>query len=110
MERKLASIQIISDLKPIEGADKIEVATCLGWQCVVKKGEFKIGDKCIYWEIDSIVDSTNPIFEFMKERKFRVKTQKFLKTLSQGLLMPLSVLKHYGKIIYKNGEAYLETK
>ena len=51
--RKLASIQKIIALDPIDGADAIERATVLGWQLVVKKGEFNIGDLCVYCEIDS---------------------------------------------------------
>jgi hypothetical protein len=43
-ERKLAHIEVIESLTPIPGADKIEVAQVLGWQCVVKKGEFKVGE------------------------------------------------------------------
>ena len=46
--RKLASIQQILDIRPIKGADVIEVASVLGWNVVVKKGEFSVGDKCIY--------------------------------------------------------------
>ena len=38
--RKLATIQKIVNIKPIEGADKIEVAQVLGWHVVVKKGDF----------------------------------------------------------------------
>ena len=44
-ERKLAHIELIESLSPIDGADKIEVAHVLGWQCVVKKGEFFTNDK-----------------------------------------------------------------
>ncbi|MFA7074135.1 MAG: RNA ligase family protein [Endomicrobiaceae bacterium] len=90
MERKLASIQVVKDIRPIVGADNIEVADVLGWSCVVKKGEFQVGQKAIYFEIDSILDKTNPTFEFMAQRKFRVRTIKLLKTISQGLLLPLS--------------------
>lgn len=46
--RKLASIQKIKALDPIEGADAIERASVLGWQLVVKKDEFKVGDLCVY--------------------------------------------------------------
>ena len=53
--RKLASIQKIKALKPIEGADAIEKATVLGWQLVVKKGEFNVGDMAVYCEIDSLM-------------------------------------------------------
>ncbi len=85
---KLSSVQKIIDLQPIEGADKIEVATVLGWQVVVKKGEYKIGDLCAYIQIDTIVPDV-PEYEFMRERKFRVKTIKLRKQLSQGLIVPL---------------------
>lgn len=52
--RKLATIQKIININPIPGADAIEVAKILGWECVVKKNEFKIGDLCIYIEIDRV--------------------------------------------------------
>lgn len=45
---KLASVQIIKDIQSIEGADAIELAFVLGWQVVVKKNEFKIGEKVCY--------------------------------------------------------------
>lgn len=89
--RKLASIQRIVDVRPIEGADRIEVATVLGWECVIKKDEFKPGDLVVYIEIDSKLPDIPP-FEFMRERKFRVRTIKLRKQVSQGLIVPLSVL------------------
>ena len=73
--RKLASIQKIVDISPIEGADSIEVAQILGWKVVVKKGEFKIGDLVVYCEIDSILPE-KPEFEFLRDRKFRIRTIK----------------------------------
>lgn len=94
--RKLASIQRVIDIQPIEGADKIEVATILGWKVVVKKGEFKVGDLCVYVEIDSILPEREE-FEFMRERKFKVKTIKLRKQVSQGIAFPLSILPNYTK-------------
>ena len=44
-ERKLASIQTITQISPIKDADAIEVARVLGWNVVVKKDQFKVGDK-----------------------------------------------------------------
>ena len=53
--RKLASIKQISDLQPIKDRDKIELAIIDGWQVIVKKDEFHVGDLCVYIEIDSIL-------------------------------------------------------
>lgn len=92
MERKLASIQRITDIQPIPGADKIEVATVLGWKVVVLKNEFKVNDLCIYCEIDSILPE-KPEFEFLRDRRFRIKTIKLRGQLSQGICFPLSILR-----------------
>lgn len=84
----LASAQIILDINPIEGADAIERATVLGWDVVVKKGEYQVGDMCCYIQIDTIVPE-KPEYEFLRERKFRVRTIKLRKQISQGLIVPL---------------------
>ena len=69
--RQLATVRTIADIRPIPDADKIEVAQVDGWECVVaKKDGFKIGDKIVYVEIDSIVPD-RPEFEFLRDRKFR---------------------------------------
>lgn len=89
--RKLASIQRIKALEPIEGADAIEKATVLGWQLVVKKGEFKVGDLAVYCEIDSLLPD-KPEFEFLKPRGMRIRTVRLRGQISQGICFPLSVL------------------
>jgi len=89
-DRQLATIQTITNLEPIPDADRIEKATILGWECVVKKGTFKVGDKCIYIEIDSLLPKEVKYWEFMTERKFRVKTIKLKKQISQGLVVPIT--------------------
>jgi len=89
--RNLASIQKIKALEPIEGADAIEKATVLGWQLVVKKGEFKIGDLAVYVEIDSILPE-KPEFEFLKSRGMRIKTIRLRGQISQGICFPVSIL------------------
>ena len=97
--RKLASIQKIKELSPIKGADRIEVAKILGWEVVVKKGEFKVGDFCIYFEIDSILPD-KPWCSFLKnkdkpEKPIRLKTIRLRGQLSQGLALPLNILDEY---------------
>lgn len=89
--RKLASIREISAIHPIPGADRIEVAQVDGWECVVQKGEFQVGQHIVYVEVDSIVPEV-PEFEFLRPRKFRVRTIKLRGQVSQGLVLPLSIL------------------
>lgn len=106
MERKLASVQVIKEITPISGADMIELAGVLGWQCVVKKGEYKPGDLAVYVEIDSLLP-VRPEFEFLRKncyRKmpdgaegFRIKTIRLRGTLSQGILFPLSIIPAAGE-------------
>ena len=67
-ERKLATIRQISKLLPIPGADVIELAVVDGWQCIVKKGEFKVGDLGMYFEIDSFLPAENPAFKFLEDK------------------------------------------
>ena len=90
--RKLAHIEKIEWLRPIEGADRIELAGVLGWQCIVKKDEFKIGDLAVYVEIDSIMPSDNPDFAFLEPKHYKIKTMKMRGVISQGIIFPLSIL------------------
>ncbi len=89
--RKLASIQRIKALDPIEGADAIERATVLGWQLVVKKGDYQVGDLAVYCEIDSILPD-RPEFEFLKPRGMRIRTIRLRGQISQGICFQLSIL------------------
>lgn len=91
MERKLVSIQTINKIEEIPGADFIVKVDTLGWHLVAKKGEFDVGDKCVYFEVDSVLPD-RPEFEFMRNKHFRVKTCKFKGTISQGLALPTSIL------------------
>lgn len=98
MSRKLASIQKIINITPIIGADRIELAHVLGWQCVVNKGQFVPGDLAVYFEIDSFLPVREE-FEFLRKSSykktdflgegFRLKTQTFRGQVSQGLLLPI---------------------
>jgi RNA ligase (TIGR02306 family) len=91
MERKLASIQKIVNIEAIPNADAIEVATVLGWKVVVKKGEFSIGEYCVYCEIDSVFPERD-IFDFLKSKHYRIKTIRLRGQISQGICFPMSIL------------------
>lgn len=89
--RKLASIKTIADIQPIEGRDRIVLATVDGWSVIVRKGEYEIGDQCVYAEIDSVFPE-KPEFEFLRSKNFRIKTMKMGGVVSQGICFPMSIL------------------
>jgi len=99
-DRKLATIRVISQLKPIKDADLIEVAVIDGWEVVIKKGEFNVGDLCVYFEIDSWIPTELAPFlskgkeprEYQGVKGERLKTIKLKGQISQGLVLPLSVV------------------
>lgn len=104
-ERKLASVQHIVALDPIEGADKIEVATILGWHVVVEKGKYKVGDLIVYCEVDSLIPlrtefihlqdycAVKNVYVDGKSRwGYRIKTAKLRGQISQGIVFALDVL------------------
>ena len=99
-KRELAYVQKVHDIEPIEGADSIEKVHVLGWDLIAKKGEFKEGDKCVYIEIDSLVPSDNPVFDFLASKHYKVKTFKLGKfgVVSQGLALPLSLFPELGDL------------
>ena len=92
-ERALAHVEKIEWIRPIEGADNIELIGVLGWVCIAKKGEFNVGDMAVYIEIDSKCPETDERFAFLVNKKFKVKTMKLgkFKVISQGLALPLSL-------------------
>jgi RNA ligase (TIGR02306 family) len=92
MERKLVSIQEVGAVEPIPGADNIMQARVMGWTVVIKKGELAPGDRCVFFEIDSVLPDGPAWSEFMRIRKFRVRTLKLRGVLSQGLALPVSIL------------------
>lgn len=107
--RHLATIQQIAEVRPIDGADAIEAVRVKEWWCVAKKDEFKVGDHCVYFEIDSLLPVTNPNFDFLAKGSkvktmvvegkeytgYRLRTIKLRGQISQGLALPASTLGVY---------------
>jgi hypothetical protein len=100
MTRKLATVRKIDEIRPIAGADAIEAAVVGGWTVVVKRGEYTAGDLAVYLEIDSWVPTELASFlskggeprEFNGVRGERLRSIKLKGQISQGLLLPMSVL------------------
>lgn len=91
MARKLAHIEKIDWIRPIEGKDRIALAGVLGWTVIIQKADYNEGDKCIFCEIDSVFPE-KPEYEFLRSKKFRIKTIKMSGVLSQGICFPISML------------------
>ena len=102
--RKLATIQKIKEILPIEGADSIELAIVNGWKVVVAKSVgHKVEDLVVYCEIDSFLPIKEQ-FEFLRKSSykkmsdgtegFRLRTIKLRGQVSQGLIIPLEEAIH----------------
>jgi len=97
--RSLVTIQRVKMISPIPDSDFLETAHIMGWQCVVKKGEFHEGELGVYFEVDSFIP-VEPRYEFLRGssyrdnedngKGFRIRTMRMRGQLSQGLLLPLS--------------------
>lgn len=103
----LAKVTRIQSIAPIEGKDRIELAKVENYDTVVSKGDFKPGDRCVYIFYDSILPE-RPEFEFLRKRcwsekykGFRIKPMQLGGVVSEGLVMPMSILPE-GK--YKDGQ------
>ncbi len=92
-DRALAHIEKIEWVRPIDGADNIELIGVLGWVCIAKKEEFKPGDLAVYIEIDSKCPESDERFAFLATKHYKVKTMKLgkFKVISQGLALPISL-------------------
>lgn len=112
IKRKLASIQRIEEIKPIEGADAIEAFRVLGWWVVDKKDAHKVGDLVVYLSLDSWVPHELAPFlskgsvprEYNGVRGERLRTVKLRGTTSQGLLLKVE---NCFTIIEKDGIKYI---
>lgn len=67
MSRKLVSIQTITTIDPIPGADRISLAHVLGWKIIISNDmHLTVGDKVAYFETDSLLPETDPRYaQFM---------------------------------------------
>lgn len=93
---KLATFETITEIIPIEGADRIELARVQGWNSVIKKNEYKVGDQVIFVPIDTVLtprewnkflwDKNDP------SKPIRVKIAKLRGVISSGLIFPRSLI------------------
>lgn len=100
MTRKLASVQRIAEVKDIEGADRIQAYRINGWWVVGQRDEYSVGDIAVFCEVDSWIPTELAPFlskgkepkEFNGVKGERLRTIKLKGQISQGLLLPFSIL------------------
>lgn len=107
---KLATIEKISEVLKHPNADKLIIYRMdgMGWN-VISAEKFEVGQKVCYIQTDTIINP-HAEFEFLRDRKFRIKPIKLRGEYSNGLIMPLETLEKVsgGKIIIENNNIYLE--
>ena len=98
-KRALAYVVTIDEIRPIEGYDRVEYARTNGWWVIINKADnLHVGDKCVYFEVDSKVNPLDERFAFLEKRDYRIKTIKMCKVYSQGLLIPLTAFPELGDL------------
>ena len=91
--RKLASVQIITSINPYNEKATDQMATVLGWKVFVQKDQFKVGEKVIFFEIDSVLPAKAKWTSRIKPKHLHIQTQKRFNEISQGFVMKLDTLK-----------------
>lgn len=95
-ERRLATLEKIASITPIDGADNIEIAKVREWEVVVRKGEFAPGALVVYFEIDTALPLATEHYTFLEARSSRLmdgdwyhilKTVRLRGVYSQGLVL-----------------------
>jgi RNA ligase (TIGR02306 family) len=99
-DRRLATVEEITSISEIPDADNIVVARVRGWDVVVRRDEFIPGDRCVYFEVDSMLDVTDERYAFLEPRGVRtdaqgrtghvLKTARLRGRYSQGLVIDIA--------------------
>mgnify|MGYP003601799159 CR=1 FL=1 len=84
----------VNEVKPIEGADKIELAVVGGWNCIVQKGAHNLGDLVIVATTDAVIpqelsDEMN-VTNYLRKGQ-RVRTVKLKGVYSECLIIPINM-------------------
>lgn len=96
-----AEVVRITQILPHDNADRLEIARFemkdtgeTGYQVVVQKGQFYVGQLAVYFSVDCLLPTSHPDFVFLLNRLdghnksvFRLRAARLRKVFSQGLLI-----------------------
>jgi RNA ligase (TIGR02306 family) len=86
-------VTTVTELKPIDGADRIELAVINGWNCIVKRGQYKVNDLVVIATTDAVIpqelsDELN-VTEYLRKGQ-RVRTVRLKGVYSECLIIPVT--------------------
>jgi RNA ligase (TIGR02306 family) len=88
-------VGVIGEIRPIEGADNIELAMVGGWQAITKKGEYEVGNKVVVATTDAVIpvqlSDLMEVTGYLRKGQ-RVRTVKLRGVYSECLLIPFKYL------------------
>jgi RNA ligase (TIGR02306 family) len=87
-----AYVAKIDEIKEIVGADKIEQARIGGWNCIIQKGQYNVGDLVVVATTDAVIPVTlsdaMEVTNYLRKGQ-RVRTVKLRGVYSECLIIPL---------------------
>lgn len=87
----VAYVAKIDEIKEIVGADKIEQARIGGWNCIIQKGQYNVGDLVVVATTDAVIPVTlsdaMEVTNYLRKGQ-RVKTVKLRGVYSECLIIP----------------------
>lgn len=92
MSTHSVNIVEIAEVRAHPNAERLDIIPVGGWQAVVKKGQFTVGDRAIYIEPDYTVPTDRADFAFLAKpgrERHRLKAVRLRGELSYGLLIPV---------------------
>jgi RNA ligase (TIGR02306 family) len=94
----VAYVTKITEILPIEGADKIEQVFAGGWSCVAQKDKHKVGDFVIVATTDAVIPEDLAeelqVTSYLRKGN-RVRTVKLKGVYSECLIIPVSFAKKF---------------
>ena len=85
----------IGEIRPIEGADNIELVIVSGWQSITKKGEYKVDDLVLVATTDAVIpvaiSDEMGVTGYLRKGQ-RVRTVKLRGVYSECLIVSMDIL------------------
>lgn len=103
IDRKMATVEVVAEVKAIPEADKIQAYRIKDWWVVDSVGKYQVGDAVLYCEVDSWIPTEIAPFlskgkepkEFEGIKGERLRTIRLKKQVSQGLLLDITLAANY---------------